>query len=658
MSLLPQSAGYATIVVGGVFFGVLINILTFIQRRYTKFSPDKVEEFSSASRSVKTGLLTVGITSAWVWAAVFLQTGTLCYLYGVSTAWWFGCGGFIEIAAFAFLSSKIKENCGGSATFLQVAKVRYGTFGHLVFATAALIANFVVSAEILVGGTGVIVGMTGINGYAAIWLLPAVIVVYVLTGGLRATFVADYLHCCILFSCLTALVLSAYTRGGLSPGKIYDLLQEAAVRAPASGNAHGSYTTFRSEGSMYYAVIASTSFFGLSYLDQSYTQRAIAAKPKGTSKAFLLAGLFFFSIAFAVGSSMGLAARALEASPAWPIYPKSMTLAEIGAGLAGPYASVAILGHAGAAMYLIIAFMATTSAFSAQLVAVSSLVTYDIFRPYFRPAATNNEMLNVSHGVVVAWAIFMAGISSVFYHIGLDLNFLFYMMGVATSPAVFPVGLMMSWSKLSKIGATGGVIGGIVMGLVGWFVTAIKTQGAINVTTLTANPVILAGSLSGLGTGAIISIVLSLVAPDNFDFAISRAIGSRRGPTNTGSSSSEVEKSPSTPAKTEEFHGDELSEEYLAGLQDLNASQWKFRAITIAIIVVIFVLIPAPLGGTAVVYTKSLFTLQCVAAATFLLASVVTVISWPILESISDIREIWGRIRRNERLDATPFPRD
>jgi len=79
--------------------------------------------------------MSVGITSAWVWGAVFLQTGTLTYLYGVSIPWWFGMGGFVgrvlsqfnvtpqaetddeaEIAAFAFISSKIKVNASGAST--------------------------------------------------------------------------------------------------------------------------------------------------------------------------------------------------------------------------------------------------------------------------------------------------------------------------------------------------------------------------------------------------------------------------------------------------------------------------------------------------------------------------------------------------------------
>ena len=48
------------------------------------------------------------------------------------------------------------------------------------------------------------------------------------------------------------------------------------------------------------------------------------------------------------------------------------------------------------------------------------------------------------------------------------------------------------------------------------------------------------------------------------------------------------------------------------------------------------VLIPAPLSGTAVVYTKGLFTLQCVAAATFVFVSAVLVIFVSLPQSKGD----------------------
>nr|ODN92864.1 hypothetical protein L204_05033 [Cryptococcus depauperatus CBS 7855] len=672
MSLLPQSAGYATILAGGAFFAILMNGATWIQRRYTRYNPSRIEEFSSASRSVKTGMMSIGITSAWVWAAVFLQTGTLTYLYGVSVPWWFGMGGFVEIAAFAFVSSKVKVNAGGASTYLQVAKVRFGTLGHFAFIFAAVVANFVVGSEILIGGAGVITGMTGISEYAGIWLLPTVIVLYVLTGGLRATFVADYLHCCILFTCLLVLMLATYTRGDEagSPGRLWQLLKAASEATPVVGNAHHSYLSFRSDGGMYYAVTAATSFFGLSFCDQSYWQRSIASRPAGTSKAFIFAGCFFFSIAFGIGSSMGLAARALESNPAFPTYPNPMSLAEIGAGLAGPYASKVILGKGGPAMYTIIAFMATTSAFSAQLVAVSTIASYDIYREYFNKAATNKQMMRVNHAVVIFWAIFMAGINSVFAHIGLNLNFLFYFMAICTSGSVFPIGLLMCWTKLNKLGAITGVFGGLAMGFIGWLISAWKLEGSITTTTLTASKVILTGSLAALGAGAIFSVGISLIQPDAFDFERTRAIGSGKlrhpaAPTSQhvdsphtdekeipATDSSEYSYEPALTAVEGGGRTFEANEEYKEGVRKLEAGQTKFRIITCIFLFIILVLIPVPLAGTGVVYTKSLFTLQCVAAAAFVFISTILVIFWPLVESSKEIGRICRRIANNDRLDV------
>ena len=46
--------------------------VTAIQSRYTPFSPKNSEEFNSASRSVKPGLIASGIVSAWTWAATLV----------------------------------------------------------------------------------------------------------------------------------------------------------------------------------------------------------------------------------------------------------------------------------------------------------------------------------------------------------------------------------------------------------------------------------------------------------------------------------------------------------------------------------------------------------------------------------------------------------
>lgn len=61
--ILPAGAGYGIIVGIGGFFALFMLGLTWMQNRYTRFSTKQAEEFSTASRSVKPGLIAAGIVS-------------------------------------------------------------------------------------------------------------------------------------------------------------------------------------------------------------------------------------------------------------------------------------------------------------------------------------------------------------------------------------------------------------------------------------------------------------------------------------------------------------------------------------------------------------------------------------------------------------------
>ena len=77
---------------------------------------------------------------------------------------------------------------------------------------------------------------------------------------------------------------------------------------------------------------------------------------------------------------MGLAAVALQGDPDM----RALTPADISAGLPAPSAAAALLGKSGAAAMLVLLFLAVTSATSAELIAVSAVLTYDVYkvRPY------------------------------------------------------------------------------------------------------------------------------------------------------------------------------------------------------------------------------------------------------------------------------------
>jgi hypothetical protein len=59
---------------------------------------------------------------------------------------------------------------------------------------------------------------------------------------------------------------------------------------------------------------------------------------------------------------------------------RELSPADVSAGLPASAAASALLGKAGASILLVLLFLAVTSASSAELIAVSSILTYDVYK--------------------------------------------------------------------------------------------------------------------------------------------------------------------------------------------------------------------------------------------------------------------------------------
>ncbi|KAJ3559680.1 hypothetical protein NM688_g202 [Phlebia brevispora] len=521
--LLSQAVGYGVVVGVGFFFAALMLVLTFLQSKFSRFSPSSSEEFTSASRSVKPGLVCCGIVSAWTWSATLLQSSTVAYTFGISGPWWYGVGGTIQLVFFAMVAAKVKMNANGAHTFLEIVKVRFGTWAHLLFTFYAFLCILVVCGSLLLGGAATVNALTGMNIIAASFLLPIGIAVYVVFGGLRATFICDWVHTLILFIAIYLFLGHTY---GSSPdvgsiSALYDLLIQIGKEMPVPGNAGGSYLTMKSNQGMVFA--ANTILGGCSgvFCDQGYWQRAIASAPESTTKAYMLGGLSWFAVPWAFSSCLGLAARALVNNPKFPTYPSPLSDAQVTAGLAAPAAASVIMGKGGAVTILLVVFMAVTSAMSAELIGVSSLFSYET---YFRPKASGKEIVRVSHCFICLWAIWMGAWATILHKANIDLNWLYYVQGVLLSPAFFPIAFTVSWSKLSRAGVFSGCIIGAVTGWLAWMIGCWKIYGAINVANLGLPYSALCSELTGLSISAFFTIVVSLMKPDNYDFTGTRAI--------------------------------------------------------------------------------------------------------------------------------------
>lgn len=311
-----------------------------------------------------------------------------------------------------------------------------------------------------------------------------------------------------------------------SPTVMYELLKEAAIKRPVAGNQDGSYLSLKSNFALVFGIIQLCSGSGTVFLDQAYWQRAIASRPSTAVRAYILGGLAWFAIPFGFATTLGLAAVALTDSPSFPTYPNGMSTAQVTSGLSASFAATALLGTGGAVAVLVVLFMAVTSCASAELIAVSSILTFDIYKTYVKPAATPEQLIFIAHIMICVFGLTMAIFACIWNLIGIDLGWLFLTMGLLIGGAVFPAAFSIVWTGQTRAGATSGAIVGLIAGITAWLVTAHQLYGPLTVITTGLNYPTLAGNLAAVLTGLIVTVSVSLLAPDRetFDWTSTRAI--------------------------------------------------------------------------------------------------------------------------------------
>ncbi|KAG0696876.1 urea transporter [Suillus ampliporus] len=608
--VLPQGAGYGVVVGIGLFFSAFMLGLTAIQARYTGVSPKDSEEFSSASRSVKPGLIASGIVSAWTWAATLLQSSAVGYRYGISGPWWYAAGATVQVLLFAQLAAKLKLNAPYAHTWLEIVGTRWGTTAHLVFMVFGFATNLIVSSMLVLGGSATVTSLTGMSTIAACFLIPLGVAIYVVVGGMRSTLLCDYTHTTVLFAIILTFAFTVYATSG-SIGSIrhmHYLLSEVSQLSPVAGNAGGSYLTLRSKNGLIFGVINLIGNFATVFQDQAYWQRAIASRPSTTVKAYLIGGLAWFAIPFAFSTTLGLAAVALSAVPAAnsssqdPLSSNFIPLLAplsqdaISQGLPASVAAATLLGQSGAAALLIVLFLAVTSATSAELIAVSSILTYDVY-------------------VVVIFALVMGIAGVIFYYIGVSMGWLYTFMGVILGSAVCPIALCITWKKASKVGCVGGSLVGFAAGIIAWLVT----------------------------TSALNDKVINVTWPEDYDFVSTRAINNRSAAVASNRANDESEEAEDE-KKVADISVSSVTNEALVDSEldpvGLNKA-FKFAArASIVLTLVLMILIPLPLFFAQTIYSVTGFSVWVIVGIAWTFLSAFAVVIYPLWESRAAIRLI------------------
>jgi len=518
--VLDESIGWFIVVGLGAIFAGVISAEIKMEEKYLGHIQSS-EWFNTAGRIIKTGLTAAAIVSAWTWAATLLQSSTVAYLYGISGPFWYASGATIQVLLFGILAIELKRKAPNAHTFLEIIRARFGNGTHKIFLGFALTCNMIVTGMLLLGGAAVVNGLTGMDITIAAFLIPVGVMIYTLVGGLKATFVADYMHTVIIYSVIITFVAMVFFISPVTGGieGMYNKLAEAAVLKPVleptfvpgePGNAMGAYLTMASAGGLIFGVINIVGNFGTVFVDQAYWQRAIAAQPSSTVRGFLLGGMCWFSIPFTLATTMGLTAVALQVA---------LTPEQVQLGLTVPAAASVMMGPIGAIMVLVMLFMAVTSAGSAELIAVSSLITYDVYRTYSNPNATGKQLLKVSRTVIVIFGLGMGALAGILLGMGLSLGFVYLAMGILIGSAVIPIALTITWSRTTRGGAVSGALIGVILALMTWTgVASAESGGVVDIASLGGAFPMLYGNVVAILSSGLICVVVSLAQRKVYDW--------------------------------------------------------------------------------------------------------------------------------------------
>ncbi|CAM9717321.1 unnamed protein product [Discosporangium mesarthrocarpum] len=478
---------------------------------------------------------------------------------------------------------------------------------------------------LLLGGAATVNALTGMDLNLASFLIPWGVIAYTMAGGLKATFLASYIHTAIIFAALIIFVFYIYagpTKFVGSPKAMYDMLEEVVTITDCSygpnnefnltacgrveGNEQGSYLTMLSREGFIFGIINIVGNFGTVFVDQSYWQSAIAARPQSSHKGYLLGGMCWFTIPFALATSLGLAAIAMQLP---------LTGGEAGSGLVPPATALFILGKGGATLILIMLFMAVTSTGSAELIAVSSLISYDVYRAYINPNATGAQILKVSRITILVFGVFMGCLSIALHEIGLNLGWVYLFMGVVIGSAVIPVSMVLTWKKCTAAGAISGALLGQICGVIAWLVTASSLSGEVTVATLGGNYPMLAGNLVSILFSGIVCTIVSFIKPDDYDWSTTKEI--------------KMVEEDDNAWHTEEDYDDKML---------VAAKGWimKFGILFTVVIVILWPVLSVPAG----VFTESYFGFWVALSMIWGLVATSIIVFLPLAESSGSIKAV------------------
>ncbi len=391
---------YLSIIIG---YALLLILLGYIIGKHVKGASD----FFVGGRSFSTGLLFTTLIAANIGAGSTVGVTGLAYKHGVSSWWWIGCSGLGSLILAYIVGPAVwrvakKYNLYTMGDYLDL---RYSHAFRGVTSTMMAIGTLALFSGQLLGIAWILNVSAGVDKLYGIIIAAVVVTLYFSAGGLKSAAIVNIIELTVIILgfCIAVPFALEYVGGwqGLQAAVAKNTGDAAKTAAYFSWDGIGASTILG-----YFLMLTPAFCISPGLVGKVYSAKDEQAVKIGT----LLNGIVQLLFAF-LPMIIGMCAYA-----AFP---------ELGnQELALPKVMKEMLPFGISALALSAIFAAEVSTCDTVLYMLATSLSKDLYKTFFKPEATDEELLKMTRKVTV-----VCGIAGIFIA--------YYMANIITALAIF-----------------------------------------------------------------------------------------------------------------------------------------------------------------------------------------------------------------------------
>src|SRR5688572_23312642 len=439
-----------------VIFGIVLAITLGITYWASKRATSAVG-FYAAGRQITGVQNGLAISGDYLSAASFLGIAGLIYLYGFD-GFLYSIGFLVAFLTVMFLLAERMRNAG-KYTIADVLSFRLRERpARVAAATGTLaVAAFYLIAQMV--GAGVLVqALVGIDFSIAVLITGAMMLCYVIFGGMLATTWVQIIKAILLMTAITVMSLFVLERVGFNPIELFNRAERNVTDESTFSLGPGTFLASPIDTvSLGIALVLGTA--GLPHiLMRFFTVPDAKAARSSVMWAVVLIGAFYVMTTF-----LGFGARAILGGGA-------EEAVGTGGNLAAPLLAEEVGGGAGTfggdlflAIIAAVAFATILAVVAGLVISASGAVAHDVWSNIVRKGEDSEKevvwVAKIAAVSIGAIAIAIAVIGGE----GLNVSFMVGLAFAVAASANFPALLLaLTWRRFNTTGAVTGVLFGVI----------------------------------------------------------------------------------------------------------------------------------------------------------------------------------------------------